>query len=134
MTKPPRLIRVFALRSVGGQVSSCGQRRSWSDWADAQADESSLGVHAILLVLSCSGLFIMAVQCRLKMMSLGITLESPSIIMQITAYFLGIRILSDFYDNYWWDLILMGLCSSLTTAQRDLQSTYCLLPLEQACQ
>ena len=28
------------------------QRRLWSDWADAQADLSSLGAHAILLVLS----------------------------------------------------------------------------------
>ena len=27
----------------------------WSDWADAQADLSSLGAHAILLVLSCGG-------------------------------------------------------------------------------
>ena len=28
----------------------------WLDWADAQADLSSLGAHAILLVLSCAGL------------------------------------------------------------------------------
>ena len=36
------------------KVSSCGQRRLWSDWANAQA-ESSLGAHAILLVLSRGG-------------------------------------------------------------------------------
>ena len=37
---PPSLIRVFAVRSIGSQgskLSSCGQRRLWSDWADAQA-------------------------------------------------------------------------------------------------
>ena len=39
----PSLIRVFAVRSMGSQgpkLSSCGQRRLWSDWADAQADLS----------------------------------------------------------------------------------------------
>ena len=39
----PSLIRVFAVCSVGSwgpNVSSCGQRRLWSDWADAQADRS----------------------------------------------------------------------------------------------
>ena len=39
----PRLIRVFAVRimgSLGPKLSSCGQRRLWSDWADAQADLS----------------------------------------------------------------------------------------------
>ena len=37
---PPSLIRVFAVSSMSsyGPVSSCGQRRHWSDWADAQAD------------------------------------------------------------------------------------------------
>ena len=38
---PPSLIRVFAVRSMGSwgtNVSSCGQQRLWSDWADAQAD------------------------------------------------------------------------------------------------
>ena len=37
----PSLIRVFAMRSLGSsgpKLSSCGQRRLWSDWADAQAD------------------------------------------------------------------------------------------------
>ena len=40
---PPSLIRVFAVRSVGisrPKRSSCGQRRLWSDWTDAQADLS----------------------------------------------------------------------------------------------
>ena len=34
---PPSLIRLFAVRSVGSQgpqLSSCGQRKLWSDWAD----------------------------------------------------------------------------------------------------
>ena len=38
---PPSLIRVFAVRSMGTwgpNVSSCGQRRLWSDWADSQTD------------------------------------------------------------------------------------------------
>ena len=38
---PPSLIRVFAVRSIGSlgfKLSSCWQRRHWSDWADAQAD------------------------------------------------------------------------------------------------
>ena len=38
---PPSLIRVFAVRSMdswGPKISSCGQRRLWSDWVDAQAD------------------------------------------------------------------------------------------------
>ena len=40
---PPSLIRVFAVRSLGSwgpKLSSCGQRRLCSDWADAQADLS----------------------------------------------------------------------------------------------
>ena len=44
----PSLIRVFAVRSVGSQgpnVSSCRQRRRWSDWADAQADLSLRWAH-----------------------------------------------------------------------------------------
>ena len=35
---PPSLIRVFA--ALGPELSSCGQRRLWSDWADAHADLS----------------------------------------------------------------------------------------------
>ena len=37
------LIRVFAVHLVGSwgpSVSSCGQRKLWSDWTDAQADLS----------------------------------------------------------------------------------------------
>ena len=40
---PPSLIRVFAVCSKDSQgpgVSSCGQRRLRSDWAEAQADPS----------------------------------------------------------------------------------------------
>ena len=39
---------VFAVRSMGSwgpDVSSCGQRRLWSDWMDAQADLSFRWVH-----------------------------------------------------------------------------------------
>ena len=44
----PSLIRVFAVRSVGSsapKLSSCGQLRLWSDWADAQADLSLRWAH-----------------------------------------------------------------------------------------
>ena len=52
---PPSLIRVFAVRSVGSlgpKVSSCGQRRLWSDWADAkwlcaQRRQISLGIRPV---------------------------------------------------------------------------------------
>ena len=47
---PPSLIRVFAVRSMGSQgpleASSCGQRRLWSDWADAQVDLSLHRAHS----------------------------------------------------------------------------------------
>ena len=46
---PPSLIRVFAVCSLvswGSKVSSCGQRRLWSDWADAQADLSLRWTHS----------------------------------------------------------------------------------------
>ena len=39
----PSLIRVFAVRSMGSwgpMLSSCGQRKLWSDWANAQDDLS----------------------------------------------------------------------------------------------
>ena len=39
---------VFAVRSMGSwgsKVSSCGQWRLWSDWADAQADQSLRWAH-----------------------------------------------------------------------------------------
>ena len=45
---PPSLIRVFVLRpmdSLGPKLSSCGQRRLWSNWADAQADPSLHWAH-----------------------------------------------------------------------------------------
>ena len=45
---PPSLIRVFAVHSMGSlglKVSSCGQRRFWLDWADAQADLSLRWAH-----------------------------------------------------------------------------------------
>ena len=51
-----RLIRVFAvplMGSSGPKLSSCGQRRLWSDRADAQADLSLRWTHShFLLVLS----------------------------------------------------------------------------------
>ena len=54
LLEPPSLIRVFNVRSMGSwgsNLSSCGQRRLWSDWADARPvwSESSLGAHAIRL-------------------------------------------------------------------------------------
>ena len=48
--------QVVDVRSMGSlvpKVSSCGQRRLWSDWADAKADLSLRWV--ILLVFSCYG-------------------------------------------------------------------------------
>ena len=45
---PPSLIRVFAvclMGSYGPKLSSCGQWRLWSDWADVQADLSLRWVH-----------------------------------------------------------------------------------------
>ena len=45
---PPSLIRVFAVRSMGSQgpkPSSCGQRRLWSNWVDAQTDLSLRWAH-----------------------------------------------------------------------------------------
>ena len=64
MTKPTKLVcpaktqislgirsvwSVFAARlmgSLGNKLSSCGQRRLWSDWADAQADLSLRWTHS----------------------------------------------------------------------------------------
>ena len=45
----PSLFRVFAVRSMGSwgpNVSSCGQQRLWSDWADGQADLSLCWAHS----------------------------------------------------------------------------------------
>ena len=56
---PPSLIRVFALLSMGSKVpelSSCGQRRLWSDWADAQADLSLRWAHTHYVGFVMSGL------------------------------------------------------------------------------
>ena len=59
-----RLTRAYAqsdqsLRTMGSwgpNVSSCGQRRLWSDWAGVQTEsESSLGAEVILLVRSYGG-------------------------------------------------------------------------------
>ena len=55
---PPSLIRDFAVRSIGSlgpKLSSCGQRRLIRSGGCAGWSESSLGAHAILLVLSWSG-------------------------------------------------------------------------------
>ena len=46
---PPSLFRVFAVYMKKTYILSypfSAQRRLWSDWADAQADLSSLGVHS----------------------------------------------------------------------------------------
>ena len=45
---PPGLIRAFTVHSKNSQgpkVSSCGQRRLWSDWVDAQANLSLCLAH-----------------------------------------------------------------------------------------
>ena len=49
---PPCLTRVFTVRlkdSQGPNAFSGGQRRLWSDWADAQADLNLRWAHVILL-------------------------------------------------------------------------------------
>ena len=46
---PPILIRVFVVCSMSSQVpelSSCGQRRLWLDWVDAQTDLSLRWAHS----------------------------------------------------------------------------------------
>ena len=60
--RPPSLTRVFAACSMGCyglKLSSCGQRRFWSDLEDGRANLSLCwaSLHAILLVLSCAGSF-----------------------------------------------------------------------------
>ena len=95
----PRLIRVFAVRLKKARILSyplSSQRRLRSDWVDVQADpslhseaESSLGAHAILLVLSrCGSNFVeighgheiisMAILCLMlmKVRQLSVTGES----------------------------------------------------------
>ena len=59
---------VFAVRSVGSlgpKLSSCGQRRLWSDWADAQADLSLRWAHTH---------FVGFVMSRLKCLDIGSSL------------------------------------------------------------
>ena len=59
-TDPPSLIRVFAVRmkkALALNYLLSAQWGLWSDWADSQADLSSLVAHAILLVLSWICLF-----------------------------------------------------------------------------
>ena len=50
MTKPTKWVctlqRLRSMSSLGPKLTLCGQRRLWSDWADAQADLSSLGAHS----------------------------------------------------------------------------------------
>ena len=62
----PSLIRVFAVLSKGSQgpkLSSRGQRKLWSDWADAQVDLSIRLAYVILLVLSCIGPWLCIINC-----------------------------------------------------------------------
>ena len=44
-----------AWRKLGSLATQWAHSEDWSDWADAQADLTSLGAHAILLVLSWGG-------------------------------------------------------------------------------
>ena len=43
-------LRCALTHSSGPKLSSCRQRRLWSDWADAQVDLNKLGTYAILMV------------------------------------------------------------------------------------
>ena len=66
---PPSLIRVFAVHSIGSlgpKVSSCGQRRLWSDWADAQADLSLRWAHSHFVGFVMRRLIWVAVRSRNK--------------------------------------------------------------------
>ena len=59
---PPSLIRVFTVRLMGSwgpKLSSCGQRRLWSDWADAQTDLSLRWAHTHF-----AGFLMMRLKCR----------------------------------------------------------------------
>ena len=50
----PGFWSVFAVRSKGSQgpkLSSCGHRRLWSAWADAQADPSLRWAHIVCFVV-----------------------------------------------------------------------------------
>ena len=79
---PPSLISVSAVRSVGSwgsSVSSCGQRRLWSDWADAQADLSLRWAqsHFVGFVI-CSSFYVSSVPPSIVITSLGKELCWPS--------------------------------------------------------
>ena len=52
-----------AWRNVGFLATHKTHGEDWSDRANAQADQSSLGAHAILLVLSCCGSFVLQQSC-----------------------------------------------------------------------
>ena len=63
---PPSLIRAFAVRTMGSKgpkLSSCGQRRLWSDRANSQADLSLRWAHThfvgfVMSRLICVGLLL----------------------------------------------------------------------------
>ena len=72
--QPTCLIRVFAVRSIGSyglKVPSCGQRRLWSDWADAQADLRLCRAH-IWFCLFCRAPTQMTSSLQKQMSSQGI--------------------------------------------------------------
>ena len=72
--QPTCLIRVFAVRSIGSyglKVPSCGQRRLWSDWADAQADLRLCRAH-IWFCLFCRAPTQMTSSLQKQMSSQGV--------------------------------------------------------------
>ena len=90
---PPNLIIVFDVRSVGRQgpkLSSCGQRKLWSDWADAQADLSLRWAHMPF------SFFLSLIQC--------ISLNNYAV---ISRFFLGSReFLSFFFLSFFLSFFL----------------------------
>ena len=76
---PPSLIKVFALRSLGPKVSSCGQRRLWSDWADAQADLGLRWVHSHFVGFSCRGSYQVTIVLYLS----GITVSRKQVLIKL---------------------------------------------------
>ena len=69
---PPSLIRVVAVRMKKPQVLSyplSAQRRLWSDWADAQADLSSLGAEQFCWFCHKAAQTVYCSKC--KLLSLG---------------------------------------------------------------
>ena len=64
---PSRLIRVFAVRMKKARVLSyplSGQRRLWSDWADAQADLSLRVAHSHIVGFVMRRLICYSIHCR----------------------------------------------------------------------